>query len=124
MAALNIGMEILYKEAVGVDRIYGHGGFFKTQDVGQQICAAALAAPVYVMQTAGEGGAWGMALLAAYAVQKQGDETLEHYLSEKVFSSEAGTGIEPKPGEIEAFNVFIGRYKAGLAIERAAVETI
>ncbi len=125
LAALNIGLEVLFgEERVTVDRIVGHGGFFKTREVGQKIMAAAMNAPVTVMETAGEGGAWGGALLAAYMVSKLEMETLEAFLADKVFTGQRGTTIAPDPTDVEGFVAFIERYKKGLVIERAAVDTL
>ncbi|MGF7029988.1 sugar (pentulose or hexulose) kinase [Paenibacillus mucilaginosus] len=123
LGALKIGMDILLKEEnVRLDEILGHGGLFKTKGVGQRIMAAALNTPVSVMETAGEGGAWGIALLASYMINKSENETLEAYLSQKVFAGEASETISPDPKDVEGFEIFMGRYKSGLAIERAAVE--
>jgi sugar (pentulose or hexulose) kinase len=123
LGALKIGMEILFdREQVKLDKILGHGGFFKTKEVGQRIMAAAMNVPVSVMETAGEGGAWGIALLAAYMLHKVEHEPLEDYLSTKVFAGENGTTIAPDPRDVEGFAVFMERYKRGLVIERAAVD--
>ncbi len=123
LGALKVGMDILLKEeSVKVERILGHGGLFKTKEVGQKIMAAAMNAPVSVMETAGEGGAWGIALLASYMINKEENETFDTYLSNKVFSKEAGNEINPDPQDVESFDVFIERYKQGLPIERATVD--
>ncbi|AZN42589.1 xylulokinase [Paenibacillus albus] len=123
LGALKIGMDILLKqEGVKLDEILGHGGLFKTAGVGQRIMAAALNTPVSVMETAGEGGAWGIALLAAYMIDKSEDETLEAYLSKRVFAGKAGATISPDPKDVAGFEAFMERYMRGLAIERAAVE--
>jgi len=122
LGALKIGLGIFDREQVQIDRILGHGGFFKTPEVGQKIMAAAMNVPVSVMETAGEGGAWGIALLAAYMLRKGENETLEDYLDSKVFAGAAGTTIAPDQRDVEGFNAFMERYKKGLAIERAAVE--
>jgi sugar (pentulose or hexulose) kinase len=125
LGALRIGMDILFeREKVKIDQILGHGGFFKTKEVGQRIMAAAMNTPVSVMETAGEGGAWGIALLAAYMVNKEGDEPLEDYLDEKVFAGEKGITIAPNPADVDGFAAFMERYKKGLPIERAAVDTL
>ena len=125
LAALNIGMDILFeKEKVEIDKVLGHGGFFKTEGVGQAIMAAALNVPVSVMETAGEGGAWGIALLAAYMAQKEDGETLDTYLDEKVFAGEKGSTLAPTQQDLDGFAAFMVRYKSGLAIEQAAVETL
>jgi len=116
--------DILAKEGVELDKITGHGGLFKTPVVGQKLLAAALNCPVTVMETAGEGGAWGIALLAAYMVQKEEGETLEAFLDKKVFAGEEGTTLAPDAKDVEGFNEFIKRYNAGLPIERAAVESL
>ena len=123
LAALKIGNDILFgEEGVAVDRITGHGGFFKTPGVGQKIMAAALNAPVTCMETAGEGGPWGMALLAAYAMQKEDGESLPDFLDNKVFGQESGETVRPEISDVNGFNKFIARYKAGIAAERAAVD--
>jgi sugar (pentulose or hexulose) kinase len=125
LGALKIGLDILFEqEHVKLDQVLGHGGFFKTPVVGQKIMAAAVNVPVSVMETAGEGGAWGIALLAAYLLHKEEDETLEAYLSDKVFAEETGTTIAPDPEDVEGFTTFMARYKAGLVIERAAVDAL
>ncbi len=125
VGALKIGLDILFlQEQVKIDQILGHGGFFKTEEVGQKIMAAAMNVPVSVMATAGEGGAWGMALLAAYMLRKTGKETLETYLSEKVFAGEQGTTIAPDPADVKGFAVFMERYKQGLVIEKTAGDAL
>lgn len=123
LGALKIGLDILLKqEGVKLEEILGHGGLFKTKDVGQKIMAAAIDVPVSVMETAGEGGAWGIALLASYMINKSEKQTLEEYLNEKVFAGKLGTKISPDPKDVEGFEAFMKRYRQGLAIERAAVE--
>ena len=123
LGALKIGLDILFTwEQVKIDQILGHGGFFKTKEVGQRMMAAAMNVPVSVMETAGEGGAWGIALLASYRLQKSAGETLEAYLSNKVFAGEKGTTIIPNPVDVEGFAAFMERYKKGLVIEQAAVD--
>lgn len=125
VATLKIGLEILFEqEQVKIDQILGHGGFFKTRDVGQRIMAAAMNVPVTVMETAGEGGAWGIALLTAYMLQKREDETLEAYLANRVFGGQHGTTLIPDPVDMEGFASFMERYKRGLVIERAAVDAL
>ena len=125
MATLKIGMDILIEEEGAlVDRIMGHGGLFKTKGVAQPIMAAALNAPVSVMETAGEGGAWGIALLASYMADRQAGETLEDYLDEKIFSGMPSETVQPDPEEVAAFGEYIARFKAGLPVERAAVECV
>jgi sugar (pentulose or hexulose) kinase len=123
LGALKIGMDILFEqEKVKIDQLLGHGGFFKTKEVGQRMMAAAMNVPVSVMETAGEGGAWGIALLASYMLRKAGNEPLEAYLSDKVFAGENSTTIAPDRKDIDGFTTFMERYKRGLVIERAAVD--
>jgi sugar (pentulose or hexulose) kinase len=123
VSALKIGMDILFEqEKVKLDQLLGHGGFFKTKEVGQRIMAAAMKVPVSVMETAGEGGAWGIALLASYMLYKSTNEPLEVYLSNKVFAGENGMTIAPEQNDMDGFTAFMERYKKGLVIERAAVE--
>ena len=125
LGALKVGLDILMKEEhVQVDQILGHGGLFKTKGVGQKILAGAIDAPVSVMETAGEGGAWGIALLASYMINKEENETLEDYLDAKVFAGNAGTKMDPDLADVAGFEVFTERYKKGLPIERAAVESL
>lgn len=125
LGALKTGMDILTKEEqVKVDTLLGHGGFFKTAGVGQRVMAGAMGVPVSVMETAGEGGAWGIALLAAYRLRKEEGESLADYLAHKVFGANAGTVMEPVEADIEGFEAFMERYRAGLGIERAAVECL
>ena len=125
LATLKIGLDILFEqEQVKIDRILGHGGLFKTRVVGQKIIAAAMNVPVSVMETASEGGAWGIALLASFMLQKKENELLEGYLDKNVFASEIGTTIAPEQRDIEGFVIFMDRYKKGLVIERAAVEAL
>ena len=123
LGALKDGLDILLKEeGVQIDKMYGHGGLFKTPVVGQRIMAAAIDTPVSVMETAGEGGAWGIALLAAYMAQKEEGESLADYLSKRVFGGQEGVTEDPVPADVEGFDRFLKRYNEGLAIERAAVE--
>jgi len=123
LGALKIGMDILFEqETVKIDRLLGHGGFFKTREVGQRIMAAAMNVPVSVMETAGEGGAWGIALLASYMLHKTRNQPLEAYLSDKVFANENSATIAPDVKDVTGFATFMERYKKGLVIERAAVE--
>lgn len=125
LGALKTGLDILLKEeGVQVDEILGHGGLFKTKGVGQRILAAAINAPVSVMETAGEGGAWGIALLASYMQNKDADESLAAFLEEKVFAGQKGMKEEPCKEDVEGFDLFMERYTNGLAIERAAVENL
>ena len=122
LGTLKIGMDILFEEEqVKIDKILGHGGFFKTEVVGQKIMAATMNVPVSVMETAGEGGAWGIALLASYMLRKKEKEPLEAYLSNKVFAEANSTTIVPDQGDVDGFRAFMERYKEGIAIEKAAV---
>lgn len=125
LGALKMGMDILLKEEhVKLDGILGHGGLFKTKGVGQRVMAAAIDVPVQVMETAGEGGAWGIALLASYLVHKKTEETLAQYLENTVFAGQEAEEVKPDPKDVEGFNQFIKRYKKGLAVEQAAVKNI
>lgn len=122
VAVLKLGNDILFKEEnVAVDRLTGHGGLFKTKGVGQRILAAALNSPISVMETAGEGGAWGMALLAGYVVNNPEGLTLPEYLDKKVFLGNAGVEIAPDPADVAGFDAYIKTYNDCLAIEHAAV---
>lgn len=123
LGALKIGMNILFEqEKVKLDQLLGHGGFFKTKEVGQRIMAAAMNVPVSVMETAGEGGAWGIALLASYMMHKSANEPLEVYLSERVFAGQNSITLAPDKKDVDGFTAFMERYKKGLVIERTAVE--
>lgn len=125
LGALKTGLDILLKEeGVQVDEMFGHGGLFKTKGVGQRIMAAAINASVSVMETAGEGGAWGMALLASYMLHQEEGETLSAFLEKKVFAGQEGTKEAPHKEDVEGFDKFMERYAKGLAIERAAVENL
>lgn len=124
VGVLKIGNDILFnEEKIKVDRITGHGGLFKTKGVGQRILAAALNSPISVMETAGEGGAWGIALLAAYFVNNAKKLNLADYLDECVFAGNTGVEIAPTPEDVAGFNAYIENYKAGLPIEEAAVRS-
>lgn len=121
MATLKLGMDLLIeKEHVALEKLYGHGGLFKTKGVGQRLMAGALKTPVAVMETAGEGGPWGMALLAMFSKEKAEGETLEKYLEERVFKNAAGDCMQPDPQDVEGFDKYIARYKTGLEIEKTA----
>ncbi|WP_122642243.1 xylulokinase [Luxibacter massiliensis] len=122
LGALRMGMEILYDDGVELDQILGHGGLFKTEGVGQRVMAAATKVPVSVMETAGEGGAWGIALLASYMKDKEEGEPLDAYLANKIFAGEKSVTLNPDERDMDGFEKFMGRYKAGLPIERAAVD--
>jgi sugar (pentulose or hexulose) kinase len=125
MGTLKLGMDILTeKEHIRLDNLLGHGGLFKTKGSGQRLMAAALNTPVSVMESAGEGGAWGIALLAAFMLQKQGGESLEKFLAEKVFANVTGAKLEPDPADVRGFKKFMERYSAGLKIEQAAVSVL
>ena len=118
-------MDILLKdEGVKLDRIMGHGGLFKTPGVAQRYLAAAVNTPVTVMDTASEGGAWGIALLAAYLADGKKDGRLEEYLEKRVFKDLAGEAMEPDPADVEGFETFTRRYSAGLEVEKAAIAAI
>ena len=123
MGTLKIGMDILTEnEKVRLDSLLGHGGLFKTKGVGQRFMAAAFNTPVSVMESASEGGAWGIALLAAYMLWREKGETLESYLAKKVFAGKEGVKVMPVPGDVQSFKKFMERYTPGLEIERAAVK--
>ncbi len=123
VAIMKIGNDILFQEEdVKVDEIWGHGGLFKTKGVGQRILASALNVPISVAKTAGEGGAWGIAILAAYMLWKKENETLTHYLGNQVFRDMEYTTIEPILSDVEGYEVFIERYKSGLSIEKEAIK--
>lgn len=121
LVSLAAGMEILNRENVTIHRLMGHGGLFKTPVVGQKYLAAATHSPVWVMETAGEGGPYGMALLAAYLRDGSG-QTLEGFLEERVFAGTPGTVLEPEPADVDGFQAYLERFVGGLAIERAAVD--
>ncbi len=120
LGALKVGLEILDGEKVEVDEILGHGGFFKTKGAGQRLLAAAMNTDISVMETAGEGGAWGIALLASYLANKEENESLGDYLSDRVFCSMEKEKLSPDPADVEGFRVFMKHYKEGIAIEKAA----
>ncbi len=122
IGVLKIGNDVLFKEEkVNVDRITGHGGYFTTKGVGQRFLAAALNSPISVMETAGEGGAWGIALLASYLINKEAGQDLAAFLDEKVFAGNTGTELQPSPEDVAGFDTYIESYKKGLEIEKAAV---
>ena len=119
VATLKIGMDILLKEEhVAVDSLMGHGGFFKTPVVGQRVMAAGMNAPITVMDTASEGGAWGM---AAFMKEKETGETLSSYLNDKIFAGQTGTTLQPEPEDVKGFEAFLEEYKRLLPAEKAAV---
>ena len=120
-ASLKVGLGILDEENVEVDKILGHGGFFKTPVIGQSVLAAVMNAPVSVMETAGEGGAWGIAVLAAYSVNKEDGEIFPDYLDNKIFASQKMTTLAPDSDMVASFNLFMKSFKKGLNVERAAI---
>ncbi|MCL2221603.1 MAG: FGGY-family carbohydrate kinase [Oscillospiraceae bacterium] len=125
MATLKIGMNILTnEEGVKANKWLGHGGLFKTPIVGQKLMAGVLETPVAVMESAGEGGAWGIALLAAYSESKEFGESLEDFLDNKIFADAALSTITPDPSDAEGFNKYLETYKAALKIERTAVDNL
>lgn len=124
LASLRIGMEILYQEGAKLDRLMGHGGLFKTEYVGQKYMADAMGIPVSVMTTAGEGGPYGMAVLAAYSIWKANGETLDAYLARRVFAETNVETVYPDEIGVKGFNAFLKAYISGLAAERAAVENM
>lgn len=125
LGTLRTGLDILFQEeGVRADVFSGHGGLFKTKDVGQSIVAAAVNTPVSVMEGAGEGGAWGIALLAAYMIHRENGETLAQYLEDKVFAGKKGNLVIPNPKDVAGFDLFMKKYHAGLTIERMAVDTL
>ena len=124
VSTLKVGLDILLKgEGVKVDQLFGHGGFFKTKEVGQRIMSAATGGPITVMETAGEGGAWGMAVLALYMAAAK-DVSLSQYLNQIIFAGEEGTTITATEEEIEGFNRFMETFKKALPIEKAAIEAL
>ena len=120
MTALKIGMEILKKENVRIDSLLGHGGYFKTPVVGQKMLAAALNTPVSVMETAGEGGPWGMALLAAYRIHRMDGQPLEDYLAQNVFASANAVKEVPDAADAEGFDAYTARFVQAMEAEKAA----
>lgn len=123
LATLKIGMDILtHKEKVSVDYLLGHGGFFKTENVGQQIMADGLEVPISVMETASEGGSWGMAILAAYSMNKKDDETLEAYLESNVFHNQNAKTLYPSEQGTTEFKSYMEKYDNLLKVERAAID--
>jgi len=121
LATLKSGMDLMIKEeGVKVDEMLGHGGYFKTPGVGQQIAADAINAPVSVMETAGEGGAWGIAILAAYLIHKEAGEPLPEYLNNKIFAGQKASKLSPIPKNVAGFEKFMEQYMKGLAMEKEA----
>ncbi len=125
LGALKTGLDILIKkEGVKVNMLYAHGGLFKTKGVGQSLMAAATDTPVAVMETAGEGGAWGIALLASYMLNKSQNQSLEDFLDKEVFAGKKGETLKPDKRDVSGFDKFLETYTKGLKIERAAVENL
>ncbi len=125
MATLRIGMDILFeKEGARLETLFGHGGLFKTEGVGQRLMAGALRVPVAVLKTAGEGGPWGMALLAAYRKERGEGETLGDFLQKRAFARAEGTRLSPDPLDADGFDAFMNRYIACLPAERAAAAAL
>ena len=125
LATLKVGCDILFKEEqVAVDRIYGHGGLFKTKGVGQNILAAAMNAPVALMSTAGEGGPWGMAILASYMLCRDTYPTLQQYLNQCIFANETATTVDPDPDDVRGFDAYIANYRRAVSVQQAAIEAL
>ena len=122
METLKYGMDIMNRENVAIDRIYGHGGLFKTKGVAQNLLSAAIKAPVTVMETAGEGGAWGIALLAQYMTDRNDGETLEDYLQDRVFGKMNQLTVEPDPDDIEGFDRYMESFVKCIPVQKAAIE--
>lgn len=124
IASLKLGMDILASENVKIDKMLGHGGLFKTKDVAQSILAGALEVPISVMSTAGEGGPWGMALMAAYMAEKNAGESFEEFLDNRVFAGSDVYTLEPKADDVEGFRKFTAKYKECIAVENMAAGII
>ncbi len=129
VSTLKVGLDILFKEEdVKVDKLFGHGGFFKTREVGQRIMSAATGGPITVMETAGEGGAWGMAVLALYLMKTGGNVTegvsLSDYLKDDIFAGEEGTTVTASDEEVSGFNEYMKTFTSALELERAAIEAV
>ena len=128
VSTLKVGLDILLKEEdVKVDKLYGHGGFFKTKEVGQRIMSAATGGPITVMETAGEGGAWGMAVLALYLMfnEESGEKkALDEYLGSEIFAGEEGVTVVADEEEVKGFDSFMETFNATIPVERAAVEAL
>jgi len=124
LCALRTGLDILVEEEkVKVDVINGHGGFFKTEGVGQKIMAAATNTPISVLETAGEGGAWGIALLASYMERENKKQSLPDFLK-LIFAGSSSEAIQPEASDVKGFQEFFNRYHQGLPIERSAVNNL
>jgi len=124
LATLRIGMDILQNENVVIDSMIGHGGLFKTPGVGQRYMATACDAPVTCMETAGEGGPYGMALLAAFSVARKEGEMLEDYLSQRVFKTSKSITVTPKQEDVDGFLAYMTQYEYLLEVERTAVDVL
>ena len=124
VASLKVGMNIMVEEGVEITKLLGHGGLFKTPVVGQKLMAGALNIPIAVMESAGEGGAWGIALLAAFAVTKENGESLDDFLNNKIFADSTVSTIEPDPTDVSGFEAYFECYKAALEVERTAVKVL
>lgn len=123
LATLKIGLDLLTQvEKIRIDKLYGHGGFFKVPEAGQRMLSAAAGVPVSVMQTAGSGGPYGMALLAAYRLNREPGEGLDNYLEKKVFANAESTTLLADEKDIEGFNTFLSRYRRAFPVELAAIE--
>ena len=121
VAVLRIGVDLLRKEGVCIDSLTAHGGLFKTQGVAQRLLAGALNTPVRVMETAGEGGAWGIAILAAYLARDNREQELADYLDERVFADAVSSCMEPNREDVEGYDRFLEGYRKALVAEKAAV---
>ena len=121
MSSLKLGMDILARENVKIDSLLGHGGYFKTPVAGQTILAASLNTPISVMETAGEGGPWGMALLAAYRANRQENQTLEAYLQDQVFAHAKSVSISPDAADAAGLEAYTQRFSACLDAQKAAI---
>ena len=125
LATLKIGMDILTKEEnVPIDKLYGHGGYFKTPGVGQRMLSAAVGSPVSVMETAGEGGPYGMALLAGYMLWAKENQSLEDYLNTVVFKGAQSSTLMADEDDIQGFQAFLARYQKALDVEKAAIQCL
>ncbi|MFF5624277.1 xylulokinase [Microbacterium sp. NPDC012755] len=120
---LALGMQVLAAEGVGLDRMFAHGGMFRTAGVAQRFLAGALGAPVAVGDLASEGGAWGIAVLASYLAHAD-DLALDAYLDESVFATASLRTVAPDPEDVAGFAAYLDRYRAGLAIESAAITAL
>jgi sugar (pentulose or hexulose) kinase len=120
---LSLGMRVLADEGVTLDRMFAHGGMFRTAGVAQRFLAGALSAPVTVGEAASEGGAWGIAVLASYLAAAE-ETDLDGYLRERIFRDASFDTVEPDPADVAGFAAFLDRYRAGLEVERAAVASL